>query len=211
VAFSPDGRYFATGGSNNDRTIVVWDFWKLVLGHRKLPAAPMEERMQGLWNSLASDASADAWPEAVGALSTAPADALRFVRRQIDPYVQEAQKDRILELIGQLDEGQYAVRDAATEALIRLRRQAEGLLRTALRETHSPEVHFRLRRILSKGNAAPSLSAAEVRRYRRAVLLLERLASAEARQLLGHLAEVFPSPDVNRDAREALARLRRTE
>jgi WD40 repeat protein len=208
LAFSPDGRWLASGGNFRDRTIVLWDFWKLVLGENDAPLPVTDARLQALWNDLASDAAGGGPLAAVGALAAVPADATRFVQRQLDPYVQEAQKDRILELIAQLDAGQYAVREAATEALIRLRRQAEGILRSALRETHSPEAHFRLRRILSQGNAAPSLSAAEVRRYRRTVLLLERVGSPESQKLLEHLSDVFPSPDVNRDAREALARLR---
>ncbi len=207
VAFSPDGRILATGGSYRDQTIVLWDFWKLVLGDGEPLTAPSDERLQSLWNDLASDAAGGGPLAAVGTLATAPGDAIRLVRRQLEPYVSEAQRDRILELIAQLGNDRYAVREAATEALIRLRRQAEGLLRAALAETQSAEVRFRLRRILSRGNAAPTLSAAEVRRYRRVVLLLERLGSPEARKLLEQLAEVFPAPAVSRDARGALARL----
>ncbi len=207
LAFSPDGRWMATGGNISDRSIVLWDFWKLALGDPEPLAAPSDERLGALWNELGSDTMGGGPLAAVGTLATAPADAVRLIRRQLDPYVAEAQRDRIVELIGQLDDGRYAVREAATEALIRLRRQADGLLRSALAETQSPEVRFRLRRILSRGNAAPSISVAEVRRYRRAVLLLERLGSPDARKLLEQLAEVFPSPAVSRDARQALARL----
>jgi WD40 repeat protein len=207
VAFSPDGRIMATGGNNDDRTIVLWDFWKAVLGQPGPGPAPSEAKLQALWNDLASDGPGPQGLLAVGTLMAAPDEAMGLMRRQIDPYVQEAQRDRIMEWIAQLDDGQYAVREAATEALIRLRRQADGLLRTALRNATSPEARFRLRRILSAGNSTPSISPTEVRRFRRVVLLLERLASADARKLLEHLSEVFPSPEVNRDAREALARL----
>jgi hypothetical protein len=207
VAISPDGNLLATG--SGDTTILLWDFWAAALETPSTPAALNEEQLQALWNDLEDGVEARRALSAVGLLAAAPQQALPLVQRKLQTYVEESQLERIGELIKQLDDDRYLVREQATEALIRLRKQADPLLRKALKEAQSEEARFRLRLVLGHSTSGPNIPPADTRRYLRVVLLLERIGTPEARKQLQHLSEAVPAPDVNREARAALARLER--
>jgi WD40 repeat protein len=209
LAFSADGAYLATGGGAADTTILLWDFWKTVLETPETPPQLTEAQHQAVWNDLEDAGSSKRALAAVGILAALPKQTLPLVQKKLETYVEQSELGRIAELIKQLDDDRYLVREQATEALIRLRRQGDPLLRKALQETRSEEALFRLRLIISYPTSGPNIPPAETRRYHRVVLLLERMGTPEAKKHLQHLAEALPSPDVNREARAALARLER--
>jgi hypothetical protein len=81
--------------------------------------------------------------------------------------------------------------------------RAESVLRTALPKA-SAEARRRIEDILTQIDPA---SSADLRRGLRAVEVLERLGSADARQVLRMLAEGDPHARLTREAKAALERL----
>lgn len=105
-----------------------------------------------------------------------------------------------------LGSSEFAEREAAPSALAELGRVVEGQLREARRTTTSAEVRRRAGMLLERLDAPPS--AVELRMIRM-VQACELAATAEARELLRHLASGAPAALLTEDARAALERLDR--
>jgi hypothetical protein len=103
-------------------------------------------------------------PLAVLALSPVPLEMVRVAQEQQEHHAR---------LIRELDDDSFAVRERATEALIRLGRSALPEVLTALRRPASPEVEKRLERIVADYADAPS-SRGNVVSGLRAILSTER-------------------------------------
>jgi hypothetical protein len=100
---------------------------------------------------------------------------------------------------------EFAVREKATKELKRLGKAAEPALREALGKGPSLEVRKRAEEILEAiKNAAPE---PEALRGPRAVEVLERAGTAEARKVLEALAGGDPEAALTREAKGALQRL----
>ena len=118
----------------------------------------------------------------------APDKAAALIKERLRPAARPDPKrvsDRIAALDGDFDE-----REAATKELAALGEAAEPALREALTGKPAPEVKARCERLLEsvqKGEAGP-----DDRRGRRAVQVLEGLATPEASAALKGLAEGAP-------------------
>jgi hypothetical protein len=198
VAFAPGGRSLASG--SQDGTALVWDLTGGPQRHR-LSAAQGE----ALWSDLANADAAVAY-RAIWALAAAPREAVPFLREHLPPVPrEESQRKRIARWIEELDAETFATRESASAELARLGEAAQPALREALVGNLSLEARRRVERLLQRLEEREL--PAEVLRAVRAVMVLEQIATPEARALLRELATAAPETRLTREAKAAVSRL----
>jgi len=197
LAFDASGRRLASGMS--DGTALVWD----VLSPSKVVVTP--SKVASLWQELSSAEARIAY-RAVCALASAPPLVLPHFREQLCA-VPVASTERIRNLVADLDHDTFSRRQEAARALSWLGPQAEPELRRALRDKKtSSEARSRITPLL-EALSRWAVTDPEVLRAVRAVWVLERIGTKEARQLLQRLAEGAPAARQTLEARAALQRL----
>jgi WD40 repeat protein len=203
LAFSPNGKTLVSGSA--DATALVWDLTAPPPKQQKTSKEAVAEGMATLWKALANADAAVAF-QAMTRMEEQPDATVPFVRSQLPPAA-PVDKQRLVQLIADLDQQRYAVRERAVRDLEKLRSQAGSAVRKALASRPSAEARKRLQGLL-QSSSKPDTSPEGLRRSR-AVELLERVATAEARQVLSSLAKGDPDADLTRDAKAALERLAR--
>jgi hypothetical protein len=191
--FSHDGKTFYS--ASGDGTILQWD-WLRVVRSAKSPIG------DDAWKALAVEDAAKAF-RAASQLAASPDAALALFKERLKP-LKPISGERVNQLLVDLDSDNFKLRDAATRELSDLGEQVMPALTEALRNAPSTEAETRLRTLIKEREASPYPSD-ELRRQR-AVLILERIGSPEAKRLLRKLAEGAAVTHV-RQAREALGRL----
>jgi WD40 repeat protein len=194
LSFSPDGKTLASG-SGDTHTIVVWDVSGLLRDGQLPPLHLPPESLRGLWDALA-DPLPGAAHRATWKLVAAARQSIPFLRKQLAAPPPR----RVVQLIHNLDHKRYAVRAGATRELEKVLDQAEPALRRALAKNDSVEFHLRVKRLLAK------LPFARLRSVR-AVAVLERIGTREAREVLAQVARGKPEAWSTQEAKSALARL----
>jgi WD40 repeat protein len=195
LAFSPDGRFLAS--AQLDGTILLWDLPRVRAEWD--PAAA-----DRLWADLGAADAAPAW-KAVWQLLDHPDRAVELLSGRLKPVV--AEKDTP-DLIARLDHPRYAVREEAARKLADRGEHVEDDLMAAYRTAVSAEQRERLETLLNKFDPAHP-PAVEILRGLRAVWLLERVGSADARRLLNEMATGASGSRVTAEAKAALGRLGR--
>jgi hypothetical protein len=190
VALLPGGRGLATGLM--DGTILVWDI---------TPQDPASNEPDRLWTDLADEDARTAY-RAVHALAASPARTIAYLKQHLQS-VPALDPKRVAQLIAELDSEQFAVREAAAKKLAALGKRVQPALRQALEGKPSAEVRRRLDGLLAALHGVPT---GEVLRVLRAIWVLERIGTVEARHMLQKLASGAMAPQT-RAAREALERL----
>jgi hypothetical protein len=137
-------------------------------------------------------------------LADAPHEAVTFLRSRLK-QIAAVEPQRLIRLVSALDDEQYKVRKDAESELGRIGDQASGALNEALSNAPSLEKERRLKRLVD-GLDAPLRQAEDVRAVR-AVEVLERINSADARRLLESLTKGDASARLTREARASLQRL----
>ncbi len=151
---------------------------------------------QALWQDLGGDDAARAG-RAIAALAAVPAEALPLVRRDVRPAV-AADAKRLARLVAQLDHDLFEIRQSAMRELEEQGEIAGPILRATLAAQPSPEVRRRVEELLEKLEAPRK--ASRLLRDLRAVEMLERMGTPEARQLLETLARGAPAARLTREA-----------
>jgi WD40 repeat protein len=200
LAFSLDGAWLATGGA--DGTILIQDLARIRTPARAPVAAIVPA---ALWADLAGTDAARAH-ESAWRLATAPGVAVPFLRKQLRP-VAVVDIKQLARLVADLDSDTFAVRKQAQHKLEELGDVAESALEAVLQKKPSVEVHHRAKRLLEK--LAARASSPEWLRSLRAVAVLERIGTPEARAILTTLARGAESAWLTREAKASLQRLDR--
>jgi WD40 repeat protein len=203
LSFSADGTKLISGSA--DTTALVWD----LTGKRSAGAdwsKPLSARdMEAAWEDLASDDSVRAF-DIIRRLSVAFREPIAFFRQHLRP-VAAADEKRLARMIADLDSDEFTVRDKATQELEALGEAAADACRKALEGNTSAESRRRLQRVLSKQVREMGRPSPEHLRLLRALEVLERAGTTEARQLLETLAKGAPGARLTLDAQAALNRL----
>jgi hypothetical protein len=121
--------------------------------------------------------------------------------------VPDADGDRIRRLIRELDSDEFDTRERASTELAHVVDAAESELRAAVRESRSAEVRRRAALLLQGLQGWQYPMSGEALRSVRAIEVLERIATPEARKLLRDLARGAPGARLTREAAAALKRL----
>jgi RNA polymerase sigma factor (sigma-70 family) len=199
VAFSPDGRTLVSGGL--DQTAHLWDVSRIT-GRQREPAERSPAELEADWRNLAGNAAAGY--AALGRLVSSPGCAVAFLGKQLQS-TEPVDAKRIEQLIAELDDARFQVREQAAKELEALADRAAPALRKALAGKPSLEARRRLGALLDRlDGASPS---AEVVRQIRAVEALESIGNREARRLLDQLAAGSAGTRLTQEAKAAAERL----
>ncbi len=155
------------------------------------------------WAGLAGTDAVKAY-RAIWELAKTPAATVNYVAKHLAPVAVPDQA-KIEGLLAELTSDKFAVREKANVELDKWGRLIEPALRKTLEGNLSLETHRRLEGLLGKLGGPVTLP--EELRQTRAVELLERLATAEARALLDRYGSGTPAARLTIEARDALGRL----
>jgi hypothetical protein len=195
IAFFPDGRRLVSG--SYDSTALLWD--RDALESQQTKVATDRE----LWQALARDDESGG-AAAIGALLSQPARAVALLKGYVKP-TRPIAATRLDRLVADLDSDTFDARQRAERELKRLGFLAEPRLRKALLGKPPLEMHRRIERLLRALDRERLEPAGEGLRQLRAVEVLERLGTSEARAVLEKLANGPP----DRGGEEATAALQR--
>jgi DNA-binding beta-propeller fold protein YncE len=154
-----------------------------------------------LWHSLGSENAAAAHT-AVRDLSESGGEPAARIGKRLKA-VPAAPPADIYRLIADLGTDDFDRREAASKGLAALGPQAESGLRKALKETDSDEVRARIRPLL-KALDEWVVTDPDMLRALRAIWVLERIGTPEARAVLEDLAKGAPEARQTQEAKNAL-------
>jgi RNA polymerase sigma factor (sigma-70 family) len=202
LAFAPDGSRLASGLRNS--TVLLWEVSRLERNLRRQGLRLSPKELEAFCSDLAGEDARKAHT-AIWTLAAAPNRALPLLKRLVRP-APGPDPARLRRLIADLDSNRFAVRQSAFRELESLGAEAAATLRQALAGKPTLETRKRLEELLARTNV---LHAGEVLRGVRAVEVLERIATPEARQLLTTLTKGAPQARLTQEAKASLARLER--
>jgi hypothetical protein len=200
LAFAPDGKALATGHA--DGTVLLWDL-AAAWASLTTPAGPVDA--EACWTDMALDDAAKA-QTAIERLVAAPAKSLLLLKQKLGPVLVDPKW--LASRLEDLGNEKFIVREAAMRDLEQVADAVESELRRLADKPPSLEVRDRLVRILKRLDAGqadvPPLT--EVRKLR-AVAVLERIGTKDARAILRELACGAPDARLTQAAQAVLGRV----
>jgi WD40 repeat protein len=205
VAFTGDGKRLASGSS--DTTVLLWD--AASLKRESLPATTefAAKEVSDLWNDLVDDDAGKAF-RSIRKLATAPQQVVSFLRDHVKPAVPVDPK-KLDRLLSDLDSEDFEVRTNASAELEKLGELAVPALQKGQTGQITLETRRRIEHLL--GRLIGGALTAEQVRLVRAVEVLERTGTPEARQLLEMLAKGAPGALATRQGQLVLDRIERSK
>jgi WD40 repeat protein len=197
ITFTPDGKYLLTAGQ--DGTVLVWDMAWVA---RMAVVRPQHRSDDELWDDLASRDAAVAG-RAVGEWVRRQAAAIERFRRELPPAT-NPDPAAVTALVARLDHDDSATRDAAEAEFARLAELAAEALRPVAERSTSAEQRARARRLLDRLGGV--VTDPQRLRVVRAVEVVERVGTPDARRLLADWAAGADRALLTREARAALDR-----
>ena len=203
-AFSPTGFRYATGASGKtDNSTIYWKFDRHVLVPVNRPVDSVDE----VWQGLASSDYKAAMVE-VNRIASEPDTWLPGLKSRIEAVTQLQTSGTIETLVAMLNSPNFKARENALMQLIALRVQSDSQIRAALENAKSPEVKYRLRKVLRMKISRPEHDDKLERQWARLIMALELANTDDSRQLLQRIATGHENVDFARAASGALNRLK---
>jgi hypothetical protein len=195
LTFSPDGTSLVAG--LRDSTILIWEVGQLKAAP-KLSRGELESRWTDLIGANVRQAH-----KSIGELVAAPGQAVPFLRSKLKP-VPVADPGKVKQWIADLNSEVFTVRQSAAQQLVKLDAMAQAPLEAALKGTLSVETRRRVEQILDTISDNPD---ADTVRTCRAIMVLERIGSAETQAVLEALARGVPVARVTEEAEASSKRI----
>jgi hypothetical protein len=203
LAFSSDGKLLISGG--NDTTALVWDLTGRLAAEDKWGKPLSAEELKTHWNTLAGEDAAAGY-RAMQALAADPTRSIPYLRDHLHP-ISVADEKRLTQWIAELDSDQFAVREKEMAELEKLGEPAMHAIGKVLAGKPALETRRRLEQLIEKQQREQWAPSAERLQARRALEVLERVGTAEAKRVLAALAAGAPEARLSQDAQAALERL----
>jgi hypothetical protein len=201
LTFSRDGRRLASG--SRDTTVLVWD---LTDGIGTAPSKELTaEHLNDFWRDLTAEDAAKAY-RSIWLLASAPKQALPFLQARLRPIPTPDPK-RVAQLLADLDGENFKVRIKAREELTKLGETIAQALHATAEKPPSAEVARQVKDLLEKLKIEKKTPSAERIRILRAVEVLERIGTSDARRILARLAEGATEAQQTQEAKASLQRL----
>jgi HEAT repeat protein len=159
--------------------------------------------LESAWDALAAREAGESF-RSEGRFLSAPADTARYFAERVKPG-EAPDPRRVQRWLADLDSDDFAVREAASNALEGLDQQATPYLESTLTSTESAEVRERVKKILERRWGA-AIPPEQLRRVR-AMMVLERIGDAESKDLLKKWADGPEGALLTMEAAAALQRL----
>jgi WD40 repeat protein len=202
LTFAPDGRTLITG--NSDTITLVWDLtgrlreketWGKPLGVAELDAC---------WSDLAGEDAGKAY-RAVQKLAGSAKDAVAYLTPRLRP-IPALDEKRVLRLIADLDSDDFVVREAATKELGKWEEAALSFYQKALENAPPLEARRRLEALIDEQARRRSHPSVQRLQILRALEVLERAGTPEARRVLETVAKGAPGASLTDEAKASLER-----
>ncbi len=189
LSFTPGGRLLS---GSLDTTVLAWDI---------RPPRITTGSLENAWIDLAKTESRAAF-KAEGRFLATPTEATRFFAERIKP-AEAPDVKRIRQLIADLDDAKFTVRENASKTLSDLDERTKPYLEEAIKTAKSAELVDRARKILDE----PKKITPEQLRQIRAVQVLELINDDESKNLLKKWAGGFKGAVLTEEVTAALKRL----
>jgi WD40 repeat protein len=197
VAYSPDAERLAAG--YHDGIGLVWDLTPQ--GWQAPTAKATPEQLRQFWTDLAAEDAPRAHL-AIYTLAHHGAPALAFLRERLKPVPKDF-AERLRQSIADLDADNFRTRELAMRELTRLGPDAVLPLHAALDAKPSGEARNRIEALLKELHPW-YIKDPETLRTVRAIWVLQRMATPEARAVLDSLASGAPEARITQEAQAAL-------
>jgi len=197
LTYSDDGKTLISTAA--DQCILVWD----ATSRAAPPADAAAKTLDRAWADLTREDGAIGF-KAINDLVGMPKETVALLAKKLEPVPTVAATD-IDKLVADLDNDSFPAREKAHKELEKLKGQARMALEKTLEKPPSAEVKARATKLIERLDAP--VSAPEELRILRAVEVLERIATAEARNLLARLAKGAPGARLTVEARASQTRL----
>jgi len=196
ATLSPHGNTLAT--ASGDTSILLWN---LPAGEKKSRNRLAAADLKQLWIDLAGADVLSAY-EAIRTLVANPEQSVAFLKAML----RTAPKTHISQLVENLDDDQFQMREAASRDLAQLGQDAEPALRQAA-TSGSLEVRYRAERLLKHLKVGTKELTPDELRFIRATQILEQVATEDAIRLLQKLSVGAPEARLTQEAKASLVRL----
>jgi WD40 repeat protein len=201
VGFSPDGKLLAVGST--DTSVTVWS-----VADKRFPGPsggkPLSStEVEWCWEALASGSAREAF-QAICQLAGHPNQAIALFDERLPP-IRAPAPAKVAEWLRALDADDFSVRQDASNKLENLADVVESALRDALATNPSAESRRRISEIL-RGLNGP-VRPHERKRALRAVEVLEKIGTSQARTILERLATGEPAAVLTQEAKASLGRM----
>jgi WD40 repeat protein len=201
LGFSRDGTRLISVG--DDVTILLWDVAELTKGRKPAPAPKLAAaELEQLWAVLGEDDAARAF-DAICTLALLPAKTMPLLEQRLKP-MPPVTDHQMQQWVRDLGSSAYQVRVKATTALADQAEMAKPALRAALTPALALEERLRVELLLAKIEQHP-LTSAHLRGLR-ALEILEKIGTPEARRVMETLAGGAPEARLTQEAAMALRR-----
>jgi hypothetical protein len=202
ISLSFDNKLFAIACT--DTTILVWDIDRQLSNKPVVPAAKNTDDAEALWQQLGNVDPAEANP-AMWALVRGPAPTLAVLGERLRP-IRAPDSKQLQKLIAELDSGMFKERDSASRELAVIGEMALPSLRAALKNPASVEQRERIEKLIATLQDTVNVEA--YLREVRALEVLERIGTAEAKKIVENMASGSTSALPTREAKLVLSRWR---